>query len=156
MYKIALIPGTFDPITNGHLELITWASLRYDKVIVGIFINPSKKPMFTLESRQKAIEFAVKDFCNVSVITDSGYVSDFAIKNNVTNIIKGFRNETDYEYEKYQAIYNKEHSNVDTILLESKKDLSNISSTNVRNKISQNIYDIDEIPKGILDILEKN
>lgn len=156
MYKIALIPGTFDPITTGHLHLIKHASERFDKVVVGIFINPNKNPMFTIESRKKAIEFATKDIPNVTVITNEGYVADYAKENGISAIVKGFRNIDDYVYEKKMAIYNKEHSGVDTYLIESEKDYSQISSTMVRNQIIDKNTTPDGIPIGILDILEQN
>lgn len=150
-----LIPGTFDPITLGHLELIKTATKMFDEIYVGIFINPEKKPLFTLESRLKAIKVATKDIPNVHVISDNGYVSEYAKNNGISFILKGYRNETDFAYEKYQAVFNKERTNVDTLLIPSKKEYKDISSTLVRNNIDNEDILNKTLPTGIMDVLEK-
>jgi len=104
---IAIYPGTFDPITNGHIDVITRASKIFDEVIVTLAINQSKQPLFSNSERLLMIKDAVKDYSNISVSEFDGLLVDFAVKNKVTVIIRGLRAISDFEYEFQMALMNK-------------------------------------------------
>ena len=103
MHTRAIYPGTFDPITNGHADLIERASRMFDEVIVGIAANPSKKPLFTLEERVSLISAVTSELDNVTVIGFSGLLAEFARTENATILIRGLRAVADFEYE-YQMV----------------------------------------------------
>ena len=99
MHTRAIYPGTFDPITNGHADLIERASQMFSRVIVGIASNPSKKPLFTLEERVEMIKEVTKDLPNVEVRGFTGLLAGFADEINATILIRGLRAVSDFEYE---------------------------------------------------------
>ncbi len=119
--KIAIYPGTFDPITNGHLDLIKRALQFFDKIIVAIGENPAKKPLFTVEERIFMIEEALEEAGlneRVEVESFSGLLVDFAKKKGACVIIRGLRAVSDFEYELQLALMNRKLSNsIDTIFL---------------------------------------
>lgn len=119
--KIAIYPGTFDPITNGHLDLIKRAIKIFDKVIVAIGENPAKKPLFSLEERLFMAKEAVKELPQshkIEVEIFSGLLVDFAKKKSACAIIRGLRAVSDFEYEMQLALMNRKLSNsIDTIFL---------------------------------------
>ena len=99
MHTRALYPGTFDPITNGHADLIERASQLFSHVIVAIASNPSKKPLFTLEERVEMIKKVTADLPNVEVVGFTGLLADFADEQNATILIRGLRAVADSVYE---------------------------------------------------------
>ena len=105
--RIAVYPGSFDPITNGHLDIVKRASRLYDKVIIGVLDNSSKKPMFSSIERKAMIDENIKDMPNVSCDVFSGLLVDFAKQNGATVIVKGLRTVADFEYEFQLALLNK-------------------------------------------------
>ncbi|MGB9762368.1 MAG: pantetheine-phosphate adenylyltransferase, partial [Caldimicrobium thiodismutans] len=119
--KIAIYPGTFDPITNGHLDLIKRALQFFDKIIVAIGENPAKKPLFTIDERiymvkEALIEADLRD--RVEVESFSGLLVDFAKMKGASVIIRGLRAVSDFEYEMQLALMNRKLSNsIDTIFL---------------------------------------
>ncbi|MGC9017093.1 MAG: pantetheine-phosphate adenylyltransferase [Caldimicrobium sp.] len=119
--KIAIYPGTFDPITNGHLDLIKRALQFFDKIIVAIGENPAKKPLFTIDERiymvkEALIEADLRD--RVEVESFSGLLVDFAKMKEASVIIRGLRAVSDFEYEMQLALMNRKLSNsIDTIFL---------------------------------------
>lgn len=119
--KIAIYPGTFDPITNGHLDLIKRALQFFDKIIVAIGENPAKKPLFSVEERIYMVEEALKEVGlkeKVEVESFSGLLVDFAKKKGAVVIIRGLRAVSDFEYEMQLALMNRKLSNsIDTIFL---------------------------------------
>ena len=134
--RIALIPGSFDPITYGHIDIVKRALDKYDTVIVAIMINPSKKYMFTMKQRERIAKAALAEFSNVKVITSEGMLWKLALDLNACAIVKGYRNENDLEYENEMARFNTEHNpNAPTVLFKASEELENISSTRVREKI---------------------
>lgn len=97
--KRAIYSGTFDPITNGHIDIIKRALNVFDEVIVAIASSSAKKPMFKIEQRVALVSLAIKEFDGVSVVPFNCLLVDFAQQNNITNIIRGLRAVSDFEYE---------------------------------------------------------
>ena len=133
--KIAIYPGTFDPITNGHLDIIERAAHLFDKVIVTVAVNSSKTPMFTGEERVEMIQAIIKQkrFTNVSVERFNGLLVSFATKKNATAIIRGLRAISDFEYEFQMALMNrKQSSKIDTVFLMPAEKYTYLNSSIVR------------------------
>ena len=155
--RIAVYPGSFDPITNGHLDIIKRASKLYDKVIVGVLNNSSKKPWFSAEKRKEMIDCVTKDIKNVSCDTFSGLLVDFAKKNGATVIIKGLRTVADFEYEFQMALLNKAlNPEYETMFMMTDSKYSYISSSMVKDVARYN-GELDGLVPGnvILEIKEK-
>ncbi len=133
--KIAIYPGTFDPITNGHLDIIERATQLFDKVIVTVAVNSSKTPMFTGEERVEMIQAIIKQkrVTNVSVERFNGLLVSFAAKKNATAIIRGLRAISDFEYEFQMALMNRKQSNkIDTVFLMPAEKYTYLNSSIVR------------------------
>ena len=105
--RIAVYPGSFDPITNGHLNVIRRASKLYDRLVVGVLVNSAKNPLFSAEERKEMIDEQIKDLPNVSCDTFSGLLVDFAKQQGASVIVKGLRTVADFEYEFQIALLNK-------------------------------------------------
>ena len=103
----AVYPGSFDPITNGHLNIINRASKLYDELIVLVAISPAKKPFFSIEEKVNMIKDSVKDLPNVKIDFYEGLVVDYASKNNVQVLVRGLRAVSDFEYEFQLAAANR-------------------------------------------------
>lgn len=133
MHTRAIYPGTFDPITNGHADLIERASRMFDEVIVGIAANPSKKPLFSLEERVSLISTVTSQLDNVSVIGFSGLLAEFARTENSTILIRGLRAVADFEYEFQLANMNRRlNPDLESVFLTPSEENSFISSTLVK------------------------
>lgn len=131
--RIAVYPGSFDPITNGHLDIIERASKIFDKVIVGVLNNQSKKPMFTADERVMLIEKVTNELSNVEVACFDGLLVDFARQHNANIIIKGLRTVNDFEYEFQMALLNKTlNSDCETMFMMTNSKYSYISSSMVK------------------------
>jgi pantetheine-phosphate adenylyltransferase len=116
--NIAVYPGTFDPITNGHLDIIERASGLFDKIIVTIALNTNKKPLFTKDERKDMITTVTKDFKNIEVDSFDGLLVDYTIKKKATTIIRGLRAVSDFEYEFQMSLTNRKLApSVNTIFL---------------------------------------
>lgn len=131
--RVAVYPGSFDPITNGHLDIIRRASRLYDKVIVGVLNNTSKNPKFSAEERREMINTVTKDIPNVSCDVFSGLLVDFAKQNQANVIIKGLRTVADFEYEFQMALLNKAlNPEYETVFMMTDSKYSYISSSMVK------------------------
>ncbi len=119
--SLAIYPGTFDPITNGHIDLIKRALRIFDRLIIAIGENPAKKPLFTLEERLEMVKEAIADFpCRdrVEIESFSGLLVDFAAKKGAKVIVRGLRAVSDFEYEFQLALMNRRlNRQIDTIFL---------------------------------------
>lgn len=130
----ALFPGSFDPITIGHLDIIKRASKLYDEVYVGIMINEAKDYLFNLDERLHLCELALAEFSNVRIVSSKGLTVNLCKDLDCKVIIKGIRTNTDFEYELNQAnINNYLAGDVETILLFSKPEYSSISSSIIKD-----------------------
>ncbi len=148
---VALIPGSFDPITLGHVNIIERAAKIADKVYVAVMNNDSAKHssvlssktyMFPMETRLELVKLSLEHFENVEVISSSGMLIDLFDEIGADVIIKGIRNSADLEYEMIHAKWNKEHnSRLETLFLPADETLASISSTLVREYIEKGKYD---------------
>ncbi len=136
--KRALFPGSFDPITLGHFDIIKRGIKLFDEVVVAIGINAEKKYMFTLEQRLKFMEETFKDQPKVKVMTYQGLTIDFCKKIDAQFILRGLRNPADFEFEKAIAHTNRKLSNIETVFLLTAASTSYISSSIVRDVIRNN------------------
>ena len=138
--KIAVYPGSFDPVTLGHLDIIKRASSMFDELIVAVMCNSAKTPLFTLDERVKMLEESVKGLDNVKIESFSGLLIDYCKENNIHIVIRGLRAITDFEYELQIAQTNKElsHNQVDTVFLTTNLKYSYLSSSVVKEIASYN------------------
>jgi pantetheine-phosphate adenylyltransferase len=128
----ALCPGTFDPVTNGHLDVIGRASELFESVVVAVVENPSKTPLFTLGERVELLEEAVRDLPNVRVGSFRGLLVDHVRATGAAVIVKGLRAVSDYEYEIQMAQMNQRIGGVDTLFMATSPRWSFLSSSLVR------------------------
>ena len=153
-YGIALTAGTFDPVTKGHLDIIRRAADMCAVLIIGIFENPEKKPLFSLEKRFEARCAATMDIDNAIVITNDGMLFEYAKEAGVDVIIKGVHDENDLAYEQKQADFNFEHSGIKTVFLEADPKYKNVSSTLVRKLISEGKDVSRYVPKEAISVFK--
>jgi len=152
----AIFPGSFDPVTNGHIDIIRRAATVFDTLTVGVFNNVRKKAFLLVEQRVQALEEALADIDNVQVVSFDGLLTDYMQKNAIKVIVRGLRSVTDYEYEQGQAqIIHQLYPDLDTFFLLTKPEFSCVSSSVVRE-----IYhfggDISTlVPKSVLITIEK-
>mgnify|MGYP002528450070 CR=1 FL=1 len=131
--RTVVYPGSFDPCTNGHIDIISRASRLFDRVIVAVLINNSKSPLFTAEERVEMLKTAVADYSNVEVFSFDGLLVDFmkAVKADI--IIKGIRAVSDFEYEFQMALTNHElYNDAETLFIPTSKDYMFLSSSIVK------------------------
>lgn len=131
--KRAITPGTFDPITSGHLDIITRASQLFDEVIVGVASSPKKNPLFSLEERVRLAESALSHIQNVKVVPFCGLLVDFAKANDANVVVKGLRAITDFEYEFQMTAMNYQlAAGLETLFIMSPPEYMYLSSSVVR------------------------
>ena len=156
MNKIAVYPGSFDPITNGHLDILYRAAKIFDKVIILVCVNSQKKSRFSQDERVKMIKEAVSGMDNVEVDATEGLTVEYARKHNAKHLIRGLRAVTDFEYEFQMASANDfaDH-NIDTIFLMSKAEKSFINSSMIM-ELYENGVDVKElVPESVSKRLYK-
>lgn len=149
MKRIALIPGTFDPVTVGHLELVRFASEIFDEVVVCICFNPDKTHLFAESDRRRMLEKAVASFPNVRVDVQHGMTADYAVSIGAEYIIRGIRNAVDAEYELKMADFNLKYRGVRTLFVPARAEIAEISSTAVREKLAKGEAVTDMVPIDI-------
>lgn len=164
---IALIPGSFDPITLGHVNIIERAAKMSDKVYVAVMNNDSAKHssvlssktyMFDMETREKLVRLSTAHIENVEVITSSGMLIDLFDELSADVIIKGIRTSADLEYEMIHAKWNKEHNpRLETLFLPADESLVAVSSTQVRDLLTEGKYDELHgiLSKGAIECLKE-
>lgn len=134
--RTAIIPGSFDPMTLGHKDVVERSLKLFDRIIVAIMVNPEKKGTFTFAQRKKIAELTLAEYPQVTVLTADGYLADLASALKAVAIVKGVRNTEDFEYEQDMAVFNHDRNPVtETVYLPSYGELSNISSTYARSLI---------------------
>lgn len=156
MKKIALYPGTFDPITNGHLDIIERAVKLFDEVIVGVAESKEKKPMFSLQKRIEMTKLTVKDLDKVRVVGFDNLTIDLAKENSATILIRGLRAVSDFEYEiQLGYLNNSLDENIETVYLMPKLQNAFISSSIVRNLLKFNGKTEHIVPKDVQLIIKQ-
>ena len=131
--KAAIYPGSFDPITNGHMDIIRRAASMFDQVLVAVMINPGKTGLFTPDERVEMIQEAIRGMENVRVIACAGLLADLAREEKINILVKGVRTTMDLESELAMAFANKQlNPTLDTVLLPTSAETAHISSTLVR------------------------
>ena len=151
-----ILPGSYDPITLGHLEIIKRAAKEFDEVFVTVFINPDKEYMFSTGDRVKMIALATEDIPNVTVDSSDGYVVDYMREHGIDKIIKGYRNEVDLEYERRQAKFNLERGGYETELWLCEDAFSEISSTKARRLIEEDGNLSALLPEKVISFVRKH
>jgi pantetheine-phosphate adenylyltransferase len=133
MKNCAVYPGSFDPVTNGHIDLIQRSSTLFDKVIVSILRNTDKTPLFTVEERMEMLQEVIREFKNVSITSFEGLLVDFVEQVGASVIVRGIRAISDYEYELQMALMNRRLSNkVETVFMLPGESYSFLSSKLVK------------------------
>ena len=136
MASLALYPGSFDPLTYGHADVIARASRLFDRVIVAVLVNPAKRPWFTVEERAAMITEACGG-PRIEVVTFDGLVAELARRHGASTIIRGLRGASEFDYERQMALMNRHLNNdVDTIFLMPAMEFGHISSTLVKEVVS--------------------
>lgn len=131
--KIAIYPGSFDPVTLGHLDIIERIAKVFDKVIIGILVNKNKTPLFSVEEKMDMLKEVTKHLPNIEIIAFEGLLIDFAKQQNANVIVRGLRGVTDFEYELQMAQGNQQfYKEVETMFLATSAKYSYISSSMVK------------------------
>ena len=149
MKKIALIPGTFDPVTVGHLEIVKYAADIFDEVVVCICFNSEKTHLFAESERRNMLEKAVAPYPNVRVDVQHGMTADYAVSIGAEYIIRGIRNAKDTEYELKMADFNWNYRGIRTLFVPARAEIAEISSTAVREKLAKGEAVSDMLPIDI-------
>ena len=131
----ALCPGTFDPVTGGHLDVIERASRHFDTLVAAVLQNPAKEPLFSLEERMAMLKEAVADIEGVEVDSFSGLLVDYAHVRGATVVVKGLRAVSDFEYELQMAHMNRHLSEVETFFVMSDPQWSYVSSSLIKEVV---------------------
>ena len=155
MNRLAICPGSFDPITYGHLDIIKRGSKIFDHIIVAVFKNQSKNPIFTVDERIELIEESVKDYPNVSVDTSSGLLMDYAQSKNAQAIIRGLRAVSDFEYEMQITSMNRKlNDEIETFFMMTNNQYSFLSSSIVKEiaRYQGNVSDL--VPEVVENALK--
>jgi len=148
--KRAVFPGSFDPITLGHIDIINRSLLLFEEIIVAIGVNADKKYMFSLEDRKKQLEATFKNEPKIKVKTYTGLTVDFCESENAKFILRGLRNTTDFTYEQSIAQTNANLKNIESVFLVCSPEVSNISSSIVRDVIRNGGDYRRMVPKSVL------
>ena len=152
----AVYPGSFDPCTNGHLDIIDRSSKLFDRVIVAVLTNSSKHPTFTVEERIELLETVLKDYSNVSVCAFSGLLVDFMRKEKADVLIKGIRAVSEYEYEFQMALTNKTlYPDAETLFMPTSKEYMFLSSSIVKEIASYGGSLEGLVPDKLIPIINK-
>ena len=154
--SIALLPGSYDPITLGHLDIVARAAARFDEVVVAVMNNAAKTYRFTMAERAELARLATAHIENVRVVADEGMLVDLFDRLGADVIIKGVRNEADRAYENEMAAYNLEKNpRARTELWQASASLAGVSSTRVREAIKTGVLPDDLLPQAVLDRLRE-
>ena len=154
--KVGVYPGSFDPMTLGHLDIAERGALIVDKLIIGVLENSTKKPMFSVDERIQILREGTKHIPNVEICSFSGLLVDFLKEQNATIVVRGLRAVSDFEYELQLAQANRNlYPNMETIFLSTNAQYSFISSTVVKD-ILHHGGDVEHfVPKNVIEIMKK-
>ena len=131
--RIAIYPGTFDPVTHGHIDIIRRALGIFDKLIVSVALSPAKNPLFSVDQRVSFIQKGIKNLKNVEILPFDNLLTDFARKNNASVIIKGLRAVSDFEYELQMGLMNRNlDESIETLFMIPSQEYAFLSSSFVK------------------------
>jgi len=151
----ALCPGSFDPVTNGHLDIVGRAALLYDEVVVAVFVNESKSSMFSVEERRAMLEEATAAYGNVRIDAFHGLIVDYCTAHDIPVIVKGLRAVSDFDYELQMAQMNRGLAGVDTLFMPTNPEYSFLASSLVK-EIAKWGGDVSSlIPPNVLKRLQE-
>ncbi|MGW4767504.1 pantetheine-phosphate adenylyltransferase [Nocardia sp. NPDC004278] len=145
----AMCPGSFDPVTNGHIDVFARAAVQFDEVVVTVSVNPKKQGMFSVEERMEMLREATAHLPNVRVESWQGLLVDFAKQEGLTAIVKGLRDATDFGYELQMAQMNKKLSGVDTFFIATNPTFSYLSSSLVKEVAAYGGDVTDMLPPAV-------
>lgn len=148
--KKAVFPGSFDPITLGHIDIINRGLILFDEIIIAIGINADKKHMFSLEDRKRQIEDTFKNESRIKVTTYKGLTVDYCKTVNAKFILRGLRNSTDFNYEQSIAQTNASLAEIESVFLVCSPKVSNISSSIVRDVIRNGGDYRNLVPRSVM------
>lgn len=149
-----IIPGSYDPITLGHLAIIEKVARREDEVYVVAFVNDEKKYTFSLDDRVNMLQLATEHLDNVLVSFSLGRVVDYMREHEISGIVKGYRNDADLEWERVQAEYNMKHGGFETELIKCDGQYEGVSSTLVRDRLSRGEDVSSLVPSAVLEYIK--
>ena len=154
--RIAIYPGTFDPVTHGHIDIIRRALGIFDKLIVSVALSPAKNPLFSVDQRVSFIQKGIKNLKNVEILPFDNLLTDFARKNNASVIIKGLRAGSDFEYELQMGLMNRNlDESIETLFMIPSQEYAFLSSSFVK-EIAKHGGDIKNlVPKFVAKQLLK-
>lgn len=154
--RIGVYPGSFDPVTLGHLDIIERGAKIVDKLVVGVLLNGMKNPMFSVEQRIHLLKEATKHIPNVEIRPFQGLLVDFLKQEDATEVIRGLRAVTDFEYELQMAQANRSlYPEMETVFLTTNVQYSFISSTIVKDVLRHNGDVSHFVPEAVLDMIYK-
>jgi pantetheine-phosphate adenylyltransferase len=151
----ALCPGTFDPVTNGHVDIIHRAARCFDTVVVAVLENPGKAPLFSTEERVGMLKEGVADLANAEVASFSGLLVDYAAARGIGIVVKGLRAVTDFDYELQMAQMNNKMSGVETFFVATSPQWSYLSSSLIKEVVSYGGDISGLVPPFVLDRLRE-
>lgn len=153
LYMKVILPGSYDPITVGHLHIIRRAAETYDEVFAVIFTNPNKKYTFSLDDRVRMLMLATDDLDNVLVSYSNGLVIDYMREHGIEKIVKGYRTDADLPWELEQAEWNRVHGGYETELWQCDPEFRGVSSTAVREALAKGEDAEEMLPGGVREYI---
>lgn len=151
--RSCVCPGSFDPVTNGHLDVIARASKLADEVVVGVLVNRNKQGLFTLDERMEMLRLALKDYPNVRIDSFDGLLVDYCTRHDIPAIVKGLRVVGDFDYEVQMAQMNHTLTDVETLLVATNPLYSFLSSSLVKEVATYGADITDFVPEVVVDPL---
>ena len=152
--KVAIYPGSFDPVTKGHLDIIKRAANIFDKVVVGVFYNKSKNCTFTIQERMEMLKIATEGIDNVEIISSDKLLVHYMQEHGIRVIVKGLRMISDFEYEFQMALANHEQNGeIETLFMMTSSDLSHLSSSLVRELAGYGADLTNLVPEKVIPLV---
>lgn len=151
----AACPGSFDPVTNGHVDIITRTAALFDDVVVAVLVNPGKSSLFSVGERMAMLESSLEHLANVTVASFDGLLVDFCADRGVSAIAKGLRAVNDFEYERQMAQMNRRLSGVDTVLLLASPAYSFLASSLLKEVAAYGGDIVGLVPDGVVELVRQ-